>query len=230
MSFPSQTLLYAVLVGVLTIATGSTANAGPEMSQSGGPYAPPETCIYYEHENFKGEIRNIALGVTRRYVGDHWNDRISSVSCAPRCRLQVWEHRDFIGASKSFGDRGATAYVGDDWNDRISSARVVCDVPYATNSDCSYGPQTCHQGFVWREASADDRVCVLPETRDSTRQENALGASRRAGSGAYGPDTCIAGYVWREAFNGDTICVPSESRDRARRDNARAQLRIACSR
>lgn len=226
MAIVSRSLALAALAG--TLATASAVSADPEIQQSGGPYAPPESCLYYEHANFGGASRGIPLGVARPYVGDDWNDRISSVSCAPGCRLQTWEHRDFVGASKSFSTGAVTSYVGDDWNDRISSVKVVCDVPYGTNSDCSYGPQTCRSGFVWREASAQDRVCVVPETRDSTRQENALAAGRRAGGGAYGPDTCLPGYVWREAFGGDKVCVPPKSRERARRDNARAGARIAC--
>jgi hypothetical protein len=90
-----------------------------------------------------------------------------------------------------------------------------------------YGPDTCKQGFVWREAVPGDRVCVLPATRDETRRDNALAAGRRAGSGPYGPDTCKQGFVWREAVPGDRVCVLPATRDQARRDNALAAGRRA---
>jgi hypothetical protein len=84
--------------------------------------------------------------------------------------------------------------------------------------------QGCEPGFVWRRANGSDRVCVTPEIRAQTQEENRLAASRRSPTGgAYGPNTCLQGYVWREAFPGDAVCVPPPSRDQARRDNARNQ-------
>jgi hypothetical protein len=35
-----------------------------------------------------------------------------------------------------------------------------------------YGPDTCTQGFVWREAGPGDVVCVTPAVRSSTAQQN----------------------------------------------------------
>jgi hypothetical protein len=95
--------------------------------------------------------------------------------------------------------------------------------------DCSSGPGTCAQGFVWREAVPSDHVCVTPQVRDQTRTENAQAASRRNPTGGpYGPDTCAQGYVWREAFQGDHVCVPSQSREEASQDNRWATIRNAC--
>jgi hypothetical protein len=89
-----------------------------------------------------------------------------------------------------------------------------------------YGPDTCKQGFVWREAQPSDHICVTPQTRTQTAQENSLAATRRdPNGGAYGPDTCLQGFVWREAFSGDHVCVPPASRDQAASDNAAAASR-----
>lgn len=96
---------------------------GP-IATTGGPHVPFKGCFYYEHDSFKGQRRDIPAGLQRKYVGDAWNDKISSIACSPGCGLRVWEHRDFTGASKTFN--GAYVYVGDAWNDRISSMRVVC--------------------------------------------------------------------------------------------------------
>lgn len=91
---------------------------------------------------------------------------------------------------------------------------------------CDYGPNTCLPGFVWREASPTDHVCVTGATRDQTRNDNNLANQRRSPTGgAYGPDTCLPGFVWREAFAGDHVCVLGATRTQAAADNAQASAR-----
>lgn len=90
-----------------------------------------------------------------------------------------------------------------------------------------YGPDTCKQGFVWRDAYQGDRVCVPPATRDQAHRDNDLAAYRRAGSGPYGPDTCKQGFVWRGAVLSDHVCVTPATRDQTRRDNDLAASRRA---
>ncbi|MEZ5983442.1 MAG: trypsin-like serine protease [Parvularculaceae bacterium] len=80
-------------------------------------------------------------------------------------------------------------------------------------------PRRCKSGYVWREAKPDDYVCVPPQSRARTAQENAQAASRRDPDGAYGPNTCISGYVWREAFDGDVVCVTPEVRALVKEEN-----------
>jgi hypothetical protein len=41
-----------------------------------------------------------------------------------------------------------------------------------------YGPDTCPQGFVWREAFSGDHVCVTPASRDQARSDNSQAAVR----------------------------------------------------
>ncbi len=115
-----------------------------------------------------------------------------------------------------------------------------CETNFLSSSTCSpweevsitarpnlpYGPDTCKQGFVWREARTSDHVCVTPTTRTATAEENRLASSRRQpGGGAYGPNTCRQGFVWREAYSGDVVCVTPASRSRAHADNAAAPTR-----
>jgi len=86
----------------------------------------------------------------------------------------------------------------------------------------------CAQGYVWREATPADRVCVSPETRSQTAEENRAASTRgNPGGGPYGPDTCLQGFVWRDAFDGDRVCVTPESRDRAAKDKRLASSRRA---
>ena len=89
-----------------------------------------------------------------------------------------------------------------------------------------FGPYTCLVGYVWREATSSDLVCVQPEVRTQTKQDNALAASRRSPNGGpFGPDTCLTGYVWREAVTNDHVCVPPATRDAAKDDNSKAASR-----
>lgn len=87
-------------------------------------------------------------------------------------------------------------------------------------------PDTCRSGFVWREASSGDHVCVTPQTRSQTAADNAAAMSRIDPNGkTYGKFTCLQGFVWREAFHGDTVCVTPETRSNAAADNAQARNR-----
>ncbi|MGK5629472.1 hypothetical protein [Streptomyces sp. URMC 123] len=110
-----------------------------------------------------------------------------------------------------------------------AATAVVAGAPTATAED--FGPDTCRQGYVWREARASDRVCVTPATRERTRYDNSRAASRRdPGNGGNGPYACRDGYVWREAFPGDLVCVTPATRSQARRDNQAADSRRVSAR
>lgn len=100
----------------------------------------------------------------------------------------------------------------------------------AAHAGLPYGPDTCRQGFVWREAFPGDHVCVTPETREQAYYDNRSAAARRQpGGGPYGPDTCRQGFVWREAFPGDHVCVTPDTRMRAAADNRQAAARRAAA-
>jgi hypothetical protein len=91
-----------------------------------------------------------------------------------------------------------------------------------------YGPETCKQGYVWREATGpNDHVCVIPATREQAADDNSKYAERRQGYGPYGPDTCRQGYVWREASGPqDHVCVVPATRAQAAQDHAEAATRF----
>jgi hypothetical protein len=91
-----------------------------------------------------------------------------------------------------------------------------------------YGPDTCLQGWVWREAIPTDHVCVTPEVRSQTAYDNSQAAARRnPNGGPYGPNTCLNGYVWRDAYPSDTVCVTPATRTQAAEDNLQAANRVA---
>lgn len=91
-----------------------------------------------------------------------------------------------------------------------------------------YGPDTCLQGWVWREAFSGDHVCVPGATRSQAWADNAAAAGRRnPAGGPYGPDTCLPGWVWREARPTDHVCVTPAIRSQTWADNAAAADRRA---
>ena len=95
--------------------------------------------------------------------------------------------------------------------------------PAPTPNPLPYGPDTCKQGFVWREAIPSDHVCVTPQVRAQTAADNQMAPARRSPfGGPYGPDTCLQGYVWRDAFANDHVCVTGQTRAEAAADNAQA--------
>ncbi|WP_066363812.1 hypothetical protein [Herbidospora mongoliensis] len=105
---------------------------------------------------------------------------------------------------------------------------ALAAVPPPAQAEGEFGPDTCRQGYVWREATPVDRVCVTPRIREETRIDNSLADARREpGGGPFGPDTCTRGHVWREATPDDRVCVTPETRAQARADNAAAASRRA---
>ncbi|MFI6319236.1 hypothetical protein ACIBG8_17030 [Nonomuraea sp. NPDC050556] len=100
----------------------------------------------------------------------------------------------------------------------IASLTTAFSATSASATTTDPGPETCRQGYVWREARASDLVCVEPGVRSQVAADNAAKYGRWT-SGAYGPHTCVVPYVWREAFNGDDVCVLGKERDQAYRDN-----------
>ncbi|QND44652.1 hypothetical protein HB780_02380 (plasmid) [Rhizobium lusitanum] len=113
----------------------------------------------------------------------------------------------------------------------------ACHTAFAQSSSCSqwgqtiyrrYGPDTCKDGFVWRELIPNDHVCVTPQTRQQGQNDNAQAMQRRnPAGGPYGPDTCKQGFVWRELTPNDHVCVTPQTRQQGRDDNAQAAQRRA---
>jgi len=107
----------------------------------------------------------------------------------------------------------------------FAAAVAVVAIPVPAQAQ-PYGPDTCIQGYVWREARPGDTVCVTPPTRTATAQQNAAAPQNvQPGGGAYGPNTCKQGFVWREAYGGDVVCVTPAVRSQAASDNAAAASR-----
>lgn len=95
----------------------------------------------------------------------------------------------------------------------LTTLTTVTGEPAAwADPNLPYGPNTCVDGLVWREARVGDAVCVFPVDRTRTAQENADAADKVDPNGAYGPQSCQQGLVWRQAFDGDAVCVSPDTR------------------
>ncbi len=102
----------------------------------------------------------------------------------------------------------------------------IAAAPPGSADPLPYGPDTCIQGFVWRDGRAGDHVCVTPDVRSQTAAQNAAAAANKEpNGGTYGPNTCKQGFVWRDAWGGDQVCVVPAVRDQAATDNAAAASR-----
>jgi hypothetical protein len=84
-------------------------------------------------------------------------------------------------------------------------------------------PETCAEGFVWREATPADKVCVTRRRREAVVRANASGSRLM---------TCPSGQVHRLAVaarpgvdRGDILCVSPAERNLVREENAAAYSR-----
>src|SRR5262245_7022642 len=82
-------------------------------------------CQVYIHRDFQGNM----MGYNRRsnvsYVGDTFQDAISSLAVRRGCRIILYHHRNFGGDRKIF--RRSYSYVGDVWSDIASSFKCRCN-------------------------------------------------------------------------------------------------------
>lgn len=100
---------------------------------------------------------------------------------------------------------------------------ITCGTGAATpppaTPNLPYGPDTCKQGYVWRDAIPGDHVCVTPASRTTAANENAIAGSLVDPAGPYGPNSCKPGFVWREAYVGDVVCVTPARRAAVKQEN-----------
>jgi hypothetical protein len=108
----------------------------------------------------------------------------------------------------------------------VAAALLLAVGAVSASAAPSHGPLTCLDGFVWRQATTSDHVCVTREAHAQTARDNALAPTRRSStSGTFGPDRCVAGYVWREAVPGDHVCVTPATWQQVHDDNLTAGAR-----
>ena len=139
----------ALTLGLITLTSATKAEAG---------------CVMYEHRDYRGDRYYLHPGEQVFYVGDDWNDEVSSVNLSAGCHLRVYEHDDFRGEQKTFTRR--SQYIGNLWNDEISSA--VCSCPRISRSRTDRSRTSRHR-----------KTCTMYEHRDFAGDKYRLRANRR---------------------------------------------------
>jgi hypothetical protein len=121
-------------------------------------------------------------------------------------------------------ERDRRAWVGCVAAIAATSVLAGASVPASAAGD--HGPLTCLDGYLWRQATPRDHVCVTPAVRAQTARDNILAASRRSTTpGTFGPDLCAPGYLWRGALPGDHVCVTPATWQQVHDDNLTAGAR-----
>ncbi|MDM5215063.1 beta/gamma crystallin domain-containing protein [Peribacillus sp. NJ4] len=83
---------------------------------------------FYEHINGGGHYYTLLSGESEEYVGDWWNDRLSSIRVAPRTLIIIFQHRGFRGSSATFENPYDSHWLVNlldgGWNDQVSSIKT----------------------------------------------------------------------------------------------------------
>ena len=108
-------------------------------------------CTMFEHINYGGGTFHIPEHQSYTYLGDVWNDRVSSVQVSAQCQLITYQHVNYGGDRRVYSN--SASFVGNLWNDQISSAQCQCS------------------------RGAENRQCVLYQHRDFAGQPYRLSAN-----------------------------------------------------
>lgn len=190
-------------------------------------------CIVYTDTNFTGKSMDLSNGTEIPRLPDAFDNKISSVVLTGGSALEAWDgvnYRQADGGMFAFADN-IERILPELGNDKISSLKCISITPSLRApldprpafKPLPFGPDTCKQGYVWREAYPNDHVCVTPVSREQAKADNAQRTSRMASPHAKSDnDSCVMGYVWREANASDHVCVTGDIRERTKQENADA--------
>lgn len=84
-------------------------------------------CKFFEHINYGGASYTLGSGQIQSFVGNAWNDRISSIQVTDQCTVTAYQHINFGGDARTFTSNAS--FVGNLWNDQISALRCQCPTP-----------------------------------------------------------------------------------------------------
>ncbi|PEG38732.1 hypothetical protein CQY20_12230 [Mycolicibacterium agri] len=147
-----------------------------------------------------------------------------------------WQPFDWLtpGTKYYFSVRGCNSGIfGDPCSGWSPEASVVIEP--------LYGPDTCKDGFVWRDAVPGDHICVTPERRQKVADDFHTAKSRAAaqspaahlgdprcianrtlpGCSSMAAPSCLEGFVPRAVPGEDVlVCVTPQERDLIAQENA----------
>ena len=81
--------------------------------------------VLYEHANYGGASYHVFNGEGNvGWIGDWWNDKVSSVHVSPGCQITLYEHANYAGMPYTL--TSSTSYVGGLFNDQTSGFSCYC--------------------------------------------------------------------------------------------------------
>jgi hypothetical protein len=209
--------------------SGSSDSSGSGLSSGSGPdidiageLTCPETQVGETSRCDQIPVHSVGTSTLKitslERDGDNPDDFNIVKSCRGKLKPDTSCSIEISFTPKEAGDRSAVLVVHQNLPGPASEVKLT---GFATG-DGGTGPAPCRDGFVWREATTDDHVCVTPEERSAARDQNDAQTGRLKDDG-----TCVDGFVWREATPDDHACVTPDERDAARAQNERHTDNVA---
>lgn len=171
--------------------------------------AEANSCTVYEHIDYGGAKMRLASGQNMAFVGQFWNDKVSSVRLGNRCRLTAYQHANYKGDRRVF--TGQTRWVGNLWNDQISALQCKC--PARPKPACTMYEHANFRGgklqvrgkMRWVGNNWNDKVSAVKvpqRCKLTVYQHIDYGGDRRA----FGPgNTHYVGNLWNDQIS-SAVC------------------------
>ena len=177
-------------IALFDFILGQIANAQDRPGQPQGSGPRRGQACFYEDVNFRGASFCANMGQSSAFVGNRWNDRISSIRVGPGVTVQVCEHANFAGDCRRY-DHNANRLAA---NDSISSYRVggpfqvgdgrrgrVCFYEhwdFSGNRFCAdQGQSAAFVGQAWNDRISSIQVGPGATLRAAGTRTSAAGAS-----------------------------------------------------
>ncbi|MFK5996607.1 MAG: SH3 domain-containing protein [Rhodobacterales bacterium] len=149
----------AVAVSAVNVRTGpSTGYAKVDVLMGGEPVTVTECQVrwcYVEHDGPDG-------WVSARYLAAAGAPADGAETATP----------DTTGSGDAAATAAAAAVIG------AIIGGALARRGHTTPAPLPYGPDTCRDGYVWRDTIPGDHVCVRPAARAAAAHENAIAGSR----------------------------------------------------
>jgi hypothetical protein len=182
-------------------------------------YIVDERTGYADEWGTQGDAR---LGTARRSILLRNQNGVDAIVGSPSGDVYYSLSDPLQGAEIVRGD-GFTVRVRRVANVQNPKPDVQCRDVEVEGVPRDLNPETCAEGFVWREATPADKVCVTRRRREAVVRANASGSRLM---------TCPSGQVHRLAVaarpgvdRGDILCVSPAERNLVREENAAAYSR-----
>jgi hypothetical protein len=80
-----------------------------------------QACIY-QHKDYGGKKACYNIGTNKSWIGDDWNDMVSSVKLSGTAAIALWEHKGYGGYKDTY--TSSSGWIGKKHNDEYSSFKV----------------------------------------------------------------------------------------------------------